>query len=319
MSLFLGIDTSNYTTSAALYDDESRSIREERQLLRVKDGEKGLRQSDAVYQHVKNLPVLIGQLLKEEHPPILAVGVSAKPREAADSYMPCFEAGIAVAHSMAAALRVPYKDFSHQAGHIASALFSINRLELMEEPFIAFHVSGGTTEAVLCTPDGVCPKTEVIARSLDLKAGQAVDRVGLMLSLPFPAGPALEKLAFQSERKFDPVPCMKGADCCLSGVENLCARMLESGSEPSDVARFCLDYVKASLDGMTRAVRERYPGLPLLYAGGVMSDSIIKEYFVRNYGALFARRGFSSDNACGIAVLAGRSEQYAGTLSHYVL
>lgn len=319
MSLFLGIDTSNYTTSTALYDDENRRILEERQLLRVKEGEKGLRQSDAVYQHVKNLPVLIGRLLKEEHPPISAVGVSAKPREMAESYMPCFEAGISVAHSIAAALRIPYKDFSHQAGHIASALFSINRLELLEEPFIAFHVSGGTTEAVLCTPDGVCPKTEVIARSLDLKAGQAVDRVGLMLSLSFPAGPALEKLAFRSERTFDPEPCMKGGDCCLSGVENLCARMLESGSEPAEVARFCLDYIKASLDGMTQAVRERYPGLPLLYAGGVMSNSIIKEYFVRKYGALFARRGFSSDNACGTAVLAGLSERYASTLSHYVL
>ena len=127
MSLFLGIDTSNYTTSAALFNDETGEISEKRKLLCVKSGEKGLRQSEALYDHIKNLPTLLEPLL-ESKSNICAVGFSARPRDIDGSYMPCFEAGIMAGRSIAAAMNIPYYDFSHQAGHIASALFSVNRL-----------------------------------------------------------------------------------------------------------------------------------------------------------------------------------------------
>jgi N6-L-threonylcarbamoyladenine synthase len=302
MSLFLGIDTSNYTTSAAVYDGLSGRIAEERRLLEVKNGEKGLRQSDAVYAHVKNLPALLEPLLRLNSN-ICAVGVSSRPRDLEGSYMPCFEAGVMAARTISATAKIPFYDFSHQAGHIVAALFSIDRLEMLKTRFIAFHVSGGTTEAVLCTPDGVISKTEIVARSLDLKAGQAVDRVGQMLGLGFPAGPQLERLALQSQRSFDIKPSLKGADCCLSGLENLCAGMISSGCEPCDAARFCIEFIRASLDGMLKALLPHYHNIPILFAGGVMSNTIIRTFFTDEYGALFAKPGFSSDNAVGIAVL----------------
>lgn len=310
MSRILGIDTSNYTTSAALWETGSRSIFSQRKLLTVPEGGRGLRQSEAVYQHIRNLPELLEKLFVPGGAPLAAVGVSDRPRSASDSFMPCFEAGMAAARAVAAASGIPCRMFSHQAGHIAAALFSARRLDLLDRPFVAFHVSGGTTEAVLCTPgDSVSPRMERVARSLDLKAGQAVDRVGLMLGLAFPAGPALDGLAQMSEKQFTPRPSMRDGDCSLSGVENQCARMLEKGEPPQDIARFCLESIRAALDGMVGAVRHRWPGIPIVFAGGVMSNTLLREYFGSLGDVVFAGPGYSADNACGIAVLAGLEER----------
>ena len=301
MSLFLGIDTSNYTTSAAIFNSVTGEIRQERTLLSVKNGEKGLRQSDALFAHIKNLPSILSPLLSSLQP--TAVGVSVRPRDLEGSYMPCFEAGVLAAKSISLARNIPCFEFSHQAGHIASALFSIGRMDLLHTRIIAFHVSGGTTEAVLSHFDGKKLDTELLAKSLDLKAGQAVDRVGQMLGLPFPSGPKLEQLALQSSKTFEIKPTMKGADCCLSGLENLCRKMIDSACDPSDVALYCLEYIKVSLEGMLKPLALQYPGVPVLFAGGVMSNSIIRDYFTEKYDALFAKPAFSTDNAAGIAVL----------------
>lgn len=311
MSAYLGLDTSNYTTSAALYDAAARVMTQQKRLLPVKSGQKGLRQSDAVYLHLKQLPELMEALMAAVSEPIAAVGVSVRPRDLEGSYMPCFEAGQCTARAVAASLHVPVYSFSHQAGHIAAALFSVDKLNWLEHPFVAFHLSGGTTEAVLCRPGNGAPHVELLCSSLDLKAGQAVDRVGLLLGLLFPAGPALEELSHQSSRLFSIRPSMKGGDCSLSGIENRCAAMHVRGEPDADVARYCICAIAAALDGMTRAVRTRYPDLPLLYAGGVMSNSDIRADFTERYGAVFARPGFSSDNAAGIAALTMRKVEQA--------
>ena len=192
---FLGIDTSNYTTSAALFAD-GRVIQSKR-LLPVKEGQIGLRQSDAVFHHVQQLPTMLDVLWKEQAA-LGGVGVSVRPRDQEGSYMPCFTVGYGAAKMIAGALSVPVYTFSHQAGHIMAALYSSDQIALCKKKFLAFHVSGGTTEALLVTPDKEHVfHCELVAASLDLKAGQAVDRVGHMLGLPFPAGPALEKLALE--------------------------------------------------------------------------------------------------------------------------
>ncbi|MFQ8600218.1 MAG: hypothetical protein ACLSAP_06290 [Oscillospiraceae bacterium] len=206
-------------------------------------------------------------------------------------------------------LGAPKYAFSHQAGHVAAALHSAGLDALWKRPFIAFHVSGGTTEALFVEPDaryGFAIRR--LAGSLDLKAGQAVDRVGAMLSLSFPAGPSLERAALQSHKAYAPKPAMKGENCCLSGVENRCARMLAEGEPPCDVARYCLDYLRCTLDAMLRAVLREHPGLPVVFAGGVMSNSILRAHMREQFGAYFAADGFSSDNAAGIAVLAARAD-----------
>ncbi len=302
--MFLGIDTSNYTTSAALYDIEKGEIIQKKKLLPVKDGELGLRQSDAVFSHVKQLGGIVEELINNNKYDISAIGVSTRPRDIEGSYMPCFMVGDMVAKTVSSVMNVKRYEFSHQQGHIAAALFSAGRLDLLNEKFIAFHLSGGTTEALLVTPDeDRIIKCEKIAGSADLKAGQAVDRVGVMLGLPFPAGKYLEELALASSSKFKIKPTMKGTECCLSGIENKCRKMLDSGESKEDIALFCLKSIEAALCGMTDALISEYGKLPLVYAGGVMSNKIIRKNIEEKYCGIFAKPEFSSDNAAGIAVL----------------
>ena len=309
MALFLGIDTSNYTTSAAIYDSENNTIRQDKKLLPVKNGEKGLRQSDAVFHHTVQLPDRIEALGLPEG--ITGIGVSTRPRSVDGSYMPCFLVGEGTARMLGAALHVPVYRTSHQIGHILAALFSAGKLDLLRKPFIAFHVSGGTTDCVLCEPDaenGDFIRVKPVSGSLDLKAGQAIDRVGVMMGLPFPCGIALEQLAVKSNEKFRYKPTMRGLDCCLSGLENQCRKLLDDGKSHEDVACFCLTAVGEVLHEMTKRVLEQYGDLPVLYAGGVMSDLFIRN---RLEGAqrYFAAPEFSCDNAAGTAIFAALSAQ----------
>ena len=299
---FLGIDTSNYTTSAALFED-GRIIQSKR-LLPVKEGQIGLRQSDAVFHHVQQLPTMLDVLWKE--PATLGgVGVSVRPRDQEGSYMPCFTVGYGAAKMIAGALSVPVYTFSHQAGHIMAALYSSDQIALCKQKFLAFHVSGGTTEALLVTPDKEHVfHCELVAASLDLKAGQAVDRVGHMLGLPFPAGPALEKLALEWTGPVKVHHVMKGADCCLSGLQNQCQMMVSQGREPAYIARYCLMTIEQTLSAMTEALFVKLGELPLVFAGGVMSNSLIRQHLQQKFNAAFAEPAFSSDNAAGLAVLA---------------
>ena len=199
----LGIDTSNYTTSAALYDTESGIVVQSKKLLPVKKGELGLRQSDAVFHHTKQLPEIFGRLFEEASVIPEAIGVSVRPRNIDGSYMPCFLCGEGLADSLSAVNNIPVYKTSHQVGHILAALYSAGKLDFVNRRFIAFHVSGGTTDCLLVEPDSenVIKITE-LGTSLDLKAGQAVDRVGLMLGLDFPCGIQLEALAEKSGKKY---------------------------------------------------------------------------------------------------------------------
>lgn len=301
----LGIDTSNYTTSVCVYDSEIGSAFQKKQLLPVKQGEKGLRQSDAVFHHTVRLHTLMRELFDECGGEIDAIGVSEKPRDAEGSYMPCFLVGVNAANCISAVTKKPVYGFSHQAGHIMAALFSAGRTELADKKFIAFHISGGTSEMLLVTPDkerifGV----EIIGETLDLNCGQAIDRAGVMMGLSFPCGKELEKLALKSSRNFKPRVCVKDGKCSLSGLENQCAHMLQSGAPKEDVARYCIDFVALTVEKMAEFAAEKYGGLPIVCAGGVMSNSLIAERMKRKFGADFAAPDFSCDNAAGAAILA---------------
>lgn len=304
MSCFLGVDTSNYTTSVALFSEQSGIVGFERKILSVKNGEVGLRQSDAVFQHVQNIPALMQSMLADKNCDIEAVGVSVAPRDEEGSYMPCFMVGKAVGESLGAALRVQVFPFSHQAGHIAAAAYSAGREDLLQVEHIAFHVSGGTTEAVLVQPDDEkIIKTTLLASSLDLKAGQAVDRVGRMLSLSFPAGVKLEELALTSSKQFKIKPFMRNGSPSLSGLENKCRQMLDKGEKAADVAKYCLDYISTALRLMAADCAAKHPSVPMLFSGGVMSDSIIRNELNEHFDAVFSDPFYSSDNAAGIAYL----------------
>lgn len=304
MSVYLGLDTSNYTTSVCLYNSDDGSVISKRRLLPVKDGELGLRQSDAVFHHVQQLPELFRQAFSEYAGEIKAIGVSSRPRAIECSYMPCFTVGMTSAHILSDALRIPVYEFSHQQGHIAAALYSIDRLDLLSEPHIAFHVSGGTTEALGVNTDDGFLSTRLIAKTLDLNAGQLIDRVGVMLGLHFPCGRELEQLALQCDEIIKPKTTLKGFDCCLSGGENMAEKFLKEGKSPAFIARFAIEFVYRAIAKMSEKIREEYGDLPFVYAGGVMSDSIIRDQLTAETDCLFARPEFSCDNAAGIAVLA---------------
>ncbi len=301
----LGIDTSNYTTSAALYDPQTDKMISVRRLLKVREGEVGLRQADAVFQHTVALPEIVSEVFSRTELRPECIGVSVAPRDEAGSYMPCFLCGRGCAVSMGAAFGVPVAFFSHQAGHIAAALWSAGRTDLFDRAFLAFHVSGGTTEAVLVRPDPARIFTvELLGGSMDLHAGQAVDRVGKMLGLPFPAGPALDALSRESGRQFRIRPFVKDSRCSLSGLENQCRRMLEAGEPPADIAKYCIAYICAALEGVASSLTDAYPGLPTVFSGGVMSNTLIRARFREAFGAVLAENGYASDNAAGVAVLA---------------
>ena len=304
MSYHLGIDTSNYTTSVAVYDDTTNIVVSRKKLLPVKEGEKGIRQSDAVFHHTVQLPELINDLVNEFKGNISSVGVSTKPCNEVGSYMPCFLTGISIAEAVASFMRIPLYKFSHQDGHITAALYSAQKLDLINEEFFAFHISGGTSQVLKVTPHNKYFNTEIISDSLDLKAGQAIDRVGVMLGLVFPCGPELEKLALNSKLSFKKEKVFRrDGRFSLSGVENKCKKMFEDGKKPEDIAFFCINYIRSALDDTVTEIIKEHGNLPLVFSGGVMSNSIIRNDFTNRYNAYFAEPQYSSDNACGIAIL----------------
>lgn len=301
---FLGLDTSNYTTSAAIYEPESSTVRHSRKLLPVGEGELGLRQSDALFHHVRQLPEVLSPLLEGRQSRPLAVCASVTPRSLPGSYMPCFLAGSTVGQAMAQACGVPFYAASHQNGHLAAALWSAGRTDLLDRPFLAFHVSGGTFEALRVRPS----REEVfspgiIAATLDISAGQLIDRVGKMLGLGFPAGPRVEELAREGKWEKRVTPTFRGRDCCLSGMENKARRMLEQGTAPEDLCRFILVYLAAVLCRMAEDAIAEAGEQPIVFSGGVMSNGILREELSRRFQCCFGEREYSSDNAAGAAVI----------------
>lgn len=302
---FLGIDTSNYTTSCALYDTAARQIRQQKQLLPVAPGERGLRQSDALFHHTRQLPEQMRGLFSQSSGVPAAIGVSARPRDVQGSYMPCFLAGVGTAESLCAVLEIPCYSFSHQAGHLTAALFSADRLDLLRQSFLAFHLSGGTTELLLVQPDAQTVfSVTCLGGSSDLNAGQLIDRVGVKLGLPFPAGIDLDRLAQQSVHSFSLRPSLKNFRFSLSGLENRCAAMQEKGESPADIALFCLESLCAAVAALAHTAREAYGALPILFAGGVASNTLLRQHFAAMPDSLFAQPAFSADNAAGVAILA---------------
>ena len=304
----LGLDTSNYTTSAAVFDGERG--RNQGRLLEVRPGELGLRQSDALFQHVKHLPEVVEALLGEEGlGTVQAVGASTRPRAVEGSYMPCFLAGASQGQVLSQVLGVPFYAFSHQQGHLAAAAWSAGWLDLLDRPFLAWHLSGGTTELLRVEPeeDGVAVRAEILGGTSDISAGQLIDRTGVLLGLSFPAGKGVEKLSRQAQKREYYKVKVNGLTFSLSGMENKVRQMVQRGEEPAEIAWFAQETVCRVVQACTKAAMEEYPGLPVLCSGGVASNGRLKELLRQNCGALFAQPQFSTDNAMGTAVLTWRA------------
>ena len=292
----LGIDTSNYATSLAVFDtDAGEVVCDCKKFLPVKEGQLGLRQSDALFHHTAALPEMLAELSgKADLTKVAAVGVSAKPRPVEGSYMPCFLAGVSAATAFALAKGLPMVKLTHQQGHIAAALYATGDLTLFEREALVFHVSGGTTDLLLChEAESITP----LGTSSDLYAGQAVDRLGVYVS---------EQAALCTE-KVRPKVSVKGLTCSLSGLENQCTKLLAEGHDAPYVCKYCLLCVGETLVRMANNALAECPGLPVVFAGGVMSSDLIRTYVTNRVpNAHFVPGKFASDNAIGISILAAR-------------
>ena len=307
----VGFDTSNYTTSVSVARMDGSIAANLKLPLPVREGQRGLRQSDALFEHTRNLPELTDRLkafLSEEGLRPIAVGVSATPRDAEGSYMPCFLAGVSAAHSFAAAVGAPVYDFSHQNGHIMAAAYSSGESEkLLSAPLVAFHVSGGTTEALYVRPVGKTFSVELVGETDDINAGQLIDRVGVMMGLSFPAGREMERLASEYRGKIYKHPvCVREGRCSLSGGENIAARIYEADNDRCATAAFVFDFICKTLIAMGEEVENRYGRTPVLFAGGVMSNRLMRQALSRRFDAYFSEPEFSADNAAGVALLCRR-------------
>ena len=300
----IGIDTSNYTTSIAYFDGTTGVNCSE--LLPVKQGELGLRQSDAVFAHIKSLPELTGRLFSHvQKDQIRAVGVSTRPRAVEGSYMPCFMVGYSHAKLLAEALEVPLIEVSHQQGHVAASLWSAERLDLMEAPHLAWHLSGGTTELLLVEPAGKNVSCTRIGGTTDISAGQLIDRTGVMLDLPFPAGKHLDaqsKAAVMTEVFKVKCPEMEFS---FSGVQNKVQQFHTDHQNATETAAYALRCVCHAVLTATKNALKAYPGLPVVFSGGVASNAMLREQ-VQELNPIFAEPRYSTDNAMGVAVLASR-------------
>lgn len=307
--IILGIDTSNYTTSVALMGVDGELIANIKRPLPVKPGERGLRQSDAVFAHVKHIPSAMDEARTYlDGAQIVAVGVSERPRNIDGSYMPCFLTGVSVAESVSSAMGIPLYRFSHQCGHIMAALYSSGRKDLLEREFCAFHVSGGTTEVLRVKKDSAAFHAELVGGTADINAGQLIDRIGVYMGLPFPAGPHIEKLALLNDKKLPSVKVkISDGKVNLSGVENLATSLYDKTGDAHLCSAYVLEHVTKALSLLARDYEERYGATEFVFAGGVMSNSIIKSAFSKQFNASFATPACSADNAVGIACLAMRA------------
>ncbi len=308
---FVGIDTSNYTSSVAIIDSEGGLAANLKSPLSVKEGERGLRQSDAVFQHIKNIPSLMdraAEILRGGK--ILAVGVSERPRNVDGSYMPCFLSGVAAAHSLAASVGAPLYGFSHQCGHIAAALYSSSAMP-SGESFAAIHASGGTTELLRVKECDNGFSAELVGGTLDLNAGQVIDRVGVAMGLPFPSGRYIEELALKNTKKIPKrKPPVTGMHFNLSGAENIALSLYRETGDAHLTAAFLLDYIGSAIVAICKEYILLYGSTDFVFAGGVMCNSIIKEKIKGEIPvAYFAEPAMSADNAVGIAALAKKVHQ----------
>lgn len=306
MAVALGLDTSNYTTSAAWFDGTAGD--NAGKLLEVPQGSLGLRQSEALFQHVKRLPEILTALretgLSDD---LSALGASTRPREVEGSYMPCFLAGESQARGMATVLGLPFYPCSHQQGHIAAAAWSAGRMDLLDQPHLVWHLSGGTTELLYAQPEGVSVRAECIGGTSDISAGQLIDRTGKRLGLAFPAGKAVDQLSLQAKKQETFRVKVKESTFSFSGIENKMNALAQAGEDPAEICWYVLAAIVGAVETATRQALEKYPGLPVLCAGGVASNQLLRQRMIQTCGAVFAEPRFSTDNAMGVAILTWRA------------
>ncbi len=308
----VALDSSNYKTSVAVVRRDGSIKKDIRQLLRVEKGEKGLRQSDAVFQHMGNLPRMIREVFDDIHGGEVAAIVSSnKPRQMKDSYMPCFLAGEAFGSALASGLGVPFFTFSHQEGHLA-AIKETGSLKNARR-YLAMHLSGGTTE-ILKVDESI----EIIGGSRDISFGQVLDRAGVLLGLDFPCGDEMDLIALKAEKTTAYLKSISrdGNYINLSGIDTQLKRLIETQKNhdgfPEEfytgIIREIFDKIAECLIDLVKASTKSERINCIILAGGVSSSEYIAAKIRDAFSGTdivvdFGRRELASDNAAGLGYL----------------
>jgi N6-L-threonylcarbamoyladenine synthase len=316
LSLIIGIDTSCYTTSLAVVDRDGKLVYQDKKLLKVVEGERGLQQSAGVFQHLSNLPQMIERLFQTIEPKkISLIGVSSRPRPIEDSYMPVFKVGEGFGQALSSSLQVPMIRTSHQEGHVMAGIWSA--LGPTKDNFLCVHLSGGTSELLLIEKNKSnepMPKIfeiKLLGATKDLHAGQFVDRVGVALGLPFPAGPSLEELATQSSNQLQIPSYVKGFRISFSGPESAALRLIQQGENKAEIARAVESCIAKTLEKVLKEAIVSLGIKDILIVGGVAANTFLRERLKNRLehkaiGAnlYFAKPEYSTDNALGTAIIA---------------
>lgn len=300
-NLYLGIDTSCYTTSIGIVDDQNQLIINKRKLLKVKKGKQGLRQSEAFFQHGSNLVQLYEEILLEvDINKIKGISVSTKPRNLEDSYMPVFLSGLQFAKTIGLSLGIKVKEFSHQEGHIMASLISSGLVLKENMKFYSLHLSGGTTELLECEYKHKRVQSNIIGGSLDISAGQLIDRVGVRMGLAFPCGKEMDKLSEKNDtNKLYPI-AIKDLYFNLSGLESYGYKNIDVISNEEN-ARKLLMSLSETIALVLKKVKKDYP---IIMTGGVSANSLLRNQLSEKVENIyFGNRTLSTDNAVGIAML----------------
>ena len=316
--LFLGIDTSNYKTSAAVIDCAGNIVWERSEYLEVPQGKRGLRQSEAFFMHSNRLPDYFREMADAaDMSSVAAIGVSSRPRRVEGSYMPCFLAGINAAKETGAVLGVPVYEFSHQEGHAAAIIEDPSCMEPLAEGGcdLLFHLSGGTTEFLLCRMDENGYEMSIAGGTKDISIGQLLDRTGVAMGLPFPSGAYLDRMACEYDGRPSSVLTKIRTDngyFNLSGAETQMLRAVESTAAedyPALTSELFIAMGRLLLSSASE-LSDAYGAGRVFMAGGVSSSSYIRSYIAADNSCrariIFGDPVFSGDNAVGTARLAKR-------------
>lgn len=312
----LGIDTSCYTTSLAVVNESFELCHDGRIMLDVPSGHRGLRQSDAFFQHIGNMSRLMEQCFENiDTRSIKGIAVSARPRNTAGSYMPVFTAGLHIARAIHSLLKIPIYEVSHQESHIEAGVWSSNHE--MNPDFLAYHISGGTTELLLVQRDEYM-EIKQVGGSSDLNAGQFIDRIGVAMGMKFPCGQEMDKLCREHGKMGIDVPIsIDGCYMSFSGPETYVRRLVENKTldkrEMAEISMGVFECIAKSIEKTVINAKSKHDIGELLLVGGVASNSAIRDYLKnsekmkkRGILAIFSDGRYSADNAVGTAVIGMR-------------
>ena len=279
----LGIETSCDETAVAVVEDGRRvlsNLLASQAHLHERFG--GVVPEVASRAHLENINPLITQALVEAGmwvADVDAVAVTVGP-----GLVGALLVGIAAAKAVAVAMDIPVIGVNHLEGHVYANFLGRDRLE---DPFVAFIVSGGHTMLVHCPEPH---RYDLLGQTLDDAAGEAFDKVARFIGLGFPGGPALDRLARSGDPdaiRFPRAATHRGYDFSLSGLKTAVVRHVraerDAGREPSlpDLAASFQEAVVEVQVDKTMAAAEDRGVRTIVMGGGVVANTRLRELMER--------------------------------------